>query len=110
VEYIDGVQPQPEGLITCAGGGSVLSTFVQNKEFYSGRDLYTLNPKDDLNIYHKLFCCQCIKANAYKYAYGRQANKTLRKLIIKLPVKSNGSPDWNYVERFVKSLPYSDKI
>ena len=42
VEPIDGIVPQPAGTITCAAGGSVLSTFVQTRDFYSGRDLYLL--------------------------------------------------------------------
>lgn len=45
VEPIDGIVPQPAGTITCAAGGSVLSTFVQTRDFYSGRDLYLLLPK-----------------------------------------------------------------
>lgn len=110
VQLIDGIKPQEAGLITCAGGGSVLSTFVQNEEFYSGRDLYILKPKQSLNIYQKLFCCQCIEINAYKYAYGRQANKTLKTLRIKLPAKFDGTPDWDYMEQYIKSLHYSDKI
>jgi len=110
VRLLSDVEPQPAGLITCAGGGSVLSTFVQRDKFYSGRDLYTLDSKENLNIYQKLFCCQCIKINAYKYAYGRQANKTLRALIIKLPTSDNKKPDWDYMEKYMKSLPYSDRI
>lgn len=42
VRKIDSVNVQKAGLITVAGGGSVLSTFVQPDDFYSGRDLYTL--------------------------------------------------------------------
>ncbi|MDR2537289.1 MAG: restriction endonuclease subunit S [Treponema sp.] len=75
--------PQPAGVLTCAGGGSVLSTFVQTEPFYSGRDLYILAPKNEMRLEEKLFYCHCIKMNAYRYRYGRQANKTLKD--IKLP-------------------------
>lgn len=89
VRLIDGIEPQPAGILSCAGGGSVLSTFVQLEPFYSGRDLYVLIPKNEMTLQEKLYWCMCIKANAYKYTYGRQANKTLKD--IELP---NTIPEW----------------
>lgn len=77
VKSIKGKKPQPAGVITCAAGGSVLSTFLQIRPFYSGRDLYVLYPKKEMTLNEKLFYCMCIQKNAYKYSYGRQANKTL---------------------------------
>ncbi|MDR0526861.1 MAG: restriction endonuclease subunit S [Spirochaetaceae bacterium] len=88
VKPIENKPPQPAGVLTCASGGSVLSTFVQIEPFYSGRDLYVLTPKSDMRLEEKLFYCHCIKMNAYRYRYGRQANKTLKD--IKLP----DLPDW----------------
>ena len=88
VKPIPGKEPQPAGILTCAGGGSVLSTFVQDKPFYSGRDLYLLIPKKEMSLEEKLFYCHAIKMNAYRYSYGRQANRTLKN--INLPPL----PDW----------------
>ncbi|MEG2015920.1 MAG: restriction endonuclease subunit S [Oscillospiraceae bacterium] len=110
VKRIDGIRPQAAGILTCAGGGSVLSTFIQNREFYSGRDLYLLIPKYEMSIYAKLFCRTIIEANKYRFSYGRQANKSIPTLKIKLPVKNDGTPDFNYMENYIKSLPYSDRI
>lgn len=110
VKKIEGIEPQEAGIITVAGGGSsVLSTFVQKKPFYSGRDLYLLIPRYAMSIYTKQFICTIIMANKYKYSYGRQANKTLSKLIIELPSKDK-KPDFEYMESYVKKLPLSDKI
>ena len=91
VKQIDGVEPQPAGTLSCAGGGSVLETFVQIKPYYSGRDLYVLTPKEEMTLSEKLYYCMCIRANAYRYSYGRQANKTLR--YIELP---DTIPQWVY--------------
>lgn len=91
VRKIYGIEPQPAGILSCAGGGSVLSTFVQTQPFYSGRDLYTLTPKKEMPLHEKLYWCMCIRANAYKYTYGRQANKTLKD--IELPYSV---PEWVY--------------
>ncbi|MBQ9238573.1 MAG: restriction endonuclease subunit S [Treponema sp.] len=93
VKRIDGLIPQKAGLISCASGGSVLSTFVQTRDFYSGRDLYVLTPKKEMTLSEKFFYCMCIQKNAYRYQYGRQANKTLK--YIELP---DSIPEYVYTK------------
>lgn len=124
---IENVIPQKAGLISVAGGGSVLSTFIQPEPFYSGRDLYTLEAKDNISFEAKMFIITIIKANKYKYSYGRQANKTLPYLELMLPVVKDDKnapiidktckysdegyvPDWQFMEDYIKSLPYGDRI
>lgn len=109
VKAVEGKAPQKAGLITVAGGGSVLSSFLQDDEFYSGRDLYTLDSKDEIDKYAKLFILTLIRREKYKYSYGRQANKTLPSIEIRLPVK-NGKPDYAFMSNYIKSLPYADRI
>lgn len=104
VVTIDGVIPQKAGLISVAGGGSVLSTFLQSEPFYSGRDLYTLEAKNDISDEAKMFVITVIEQNKYRYSYGRQANKTLPDLELKLPVTKEHKPDWQFMEDFIKSL------
>lgn len=104
VSKIEDVTPQKPGLISVAGGGSVLSTFLQNEPFYSGRDLYTLEAKDNISDEAKMFIITVIEQNKYKYSYGRQANKTLPELLLKLPVDSMGKPDYQFMEQYIKSL------
>lgn len=123
VKKIEGVNVQKAGLITVAGGGSVLSTFVQPEEFYSGRDLYTLEVKTDVSDEVKHFLVTIIRLNKYKYNYGRQANKTLPLLKLELPIQHNTDgtpyidvnkkysddgyvPDWHFMEDYIKSLHY----
>lgn len=110
VVRIDDVTPQKAGLISVAGGGSVLSTFLQTEPFYSGRDLYTLDSKDNISNAAKMFIITIIEQNKYKYSYGRQANKTLPDLLLKLPVDSKGKPDYKFMENYIKSLPYGDRL
>ena len=104
VKPVDGKDPQPAGIITCAGGGSVLSTFLQEEPFYSGRDLYLLIPLQPMSKLAKLFCITVIKANKYRYSYGRQANVTLPFFELMLPVDSEGNPDFLYMEAYMKTL------
>lgn len=110
VKPVNGKEPQPAGLITCAGGGSVLSTFLQEEPFYSGRDLYLLIPLYPMSKLAKLFCITVLKANKYRYSYGRQANITLPYLELMLPVNAEGAPDFDFMENYMKSLPYGDRI
>ena len=113
VQTIDSVIPQEAGLISVAGGGSVLSTFLQNEPFYSGRDLYTLEAKNKISDEAKMFIITVIEQNKYKYSYGRQANKTLPDLILKLPINNKGDPDYEFMEKYIKSLhnkPITTKI
>ena len=127
VKPVWGKIPQKAGTITCAGGGSVLSTFVQNRDFYSGRDLYLLHTKEPLSLQAKLFLVTIISQNQYRYSYGRQANITMPSLPLKLPIKrrTDGQPvidpdckysekgylpDWKFMESYINSLPYSDKL
>ena len=76
------IDPNPAHTLSVAAGGSVLATFYQPFPYYSGRDLYVLIPLGEKNIIEMIFYAQCISANKYKYNYGRQANKTLRDIMI----------------------------
>lgn len=91
VEKIESLQPNPRHTISVAGSGSVLSCFYQGEPYYSGRDLFYLLPKIELSIKEMLYYCYAINSNAYKYNYGRQANKTLGEILI--PDVEN-IPEW----------------
>lgn len=81
--------PFPAGYITVALGGSVLSSFVQIKPFYTAFHVMVLEPKHEMTFNEKLYYCMCIQNNAYRYSYGRQANKTLKNIVIPDDV-----PEW----------------
>ena len=82
VAPVAGLEPIPSGVLTVAGGGSVLETFLQPEPFYSGRDLYYLTPLHPMSDKVKLFYAHCIRSNKYRYSYGRQANKTLKGILL----------------------------
>jgi hypothetical protein len=82
VKPVDGLEPIEGGVLTVAGSGSVLETFLQSEPFYSGFHLFYLRPKVDMTVEQKLFFCMCIRQNKFRYNYGRQANKTLRDILI----------------------------
>ncbi len=82
VKIIPTEKPFPAGLLTVAVGGSVLETFLQQSPFYTGFHVMVLTPKIKMSTSVKLYYCHCIRANQYKYSYGRQANATLPDLPI----------------------------
>ncbi len=84
VKRISNINPNPAHTISVAVSGSVLSSFYQDKEYYSGRDLYYLKPKRKMSKEEMIFYAHCIKANKYKYNYGRAANKTLKDILLPL--------------------------
>ena len=83
------IKPFAEGYVTVALGGSVLSAFVQKKPFYTAFHIMVLKPNKEMTLQEKLYYCMCITSNAYRYSYGRQANKTLKD--IELP---EVIPEW----------------
>ncbi len=83
VKRVENVEPFPKGLITVAGSGnSVLESFIQPLPFYTGYHVFVLKPKEEFSHLQKLFYCYCIRQNQYKYNFGRQANKTLKNILI----------------------------
>lgn len=91
VKPVDGLEPLAAGTISVAGGGSVMASFLQAEPYYSGRDLYYLQAKQDLTVNEKLYYCTCLRANKYRFNYGRQANRTLKDLKIPAP---DEFPSW----------------
>lgn len=72
--------------------------------------MYLLIPLQPMSKLAKLFCITVLKANKYRYSYGRQANITLPHLELMLPAAANGQPDFVFMENYIKSLPYGDRI
>ena len=66
---------------------------------------------EKFNEFIALFFIPILNANMFRFSYGRSANPNhIENLMIKLPADSNGQPDWEYMENYIKSLPYSKYI
>jgi len=86
--------------------------FYRGYEFACDDNILVLAPLfDGANQFNMLFLATVISADKYRYAYGRQyRQKDFREHVIQLPANENGEPDWDFMEQYVKSLPYSDRI
>lgn len=90
------------------------NAFYREKPFYAvshGR-INVLTPKIDLNKFHLLYICTLLNYEQFRFSYGRAVySNVAKKMLIEIPVKDdNISPDWDYIEDFIKQLPYADKI
>ena len=51
------------------------------------------------------------KTEQYRYSYGRAfLIDRIKETVLKLPVSKNGEPDWFFMEKFIRSLPYGDRL
>lgn len=82
VERNVSISENPANTISVAVSGSVLATFLQPEPYYTGFHILVLTPKSKMTPTELIYYCICIKSNRYKYNYGRQANKTLKALMI----------------------------
>ncbi|RKI64562.1 hypothetical protein D7X55_17775 [Corallococcus sp. AB049A] len=93
VEMIPDIAPFDAGLITVAlGGTKLLSSFVQERPFYTAQNVAVLRPKKAMTFAEAVYYCVCIRHNRFRYsAFGREANRTLKTL--EVPAR-NAVPTW----------------
>lgn len=99
--------------ITVNYNGSVGEAFYQSEPFWASDDVNVLYAKDfwEMNKYIAMFLITVIKANKYRFGYGRKWTiEKMQETVIKLPSGTDGMPDFIYMEKYIKSLPYSDRI
>lgn len=70
-----------------------------------------LTPKFLMNDYVAMFLVAILNMEQYRYNYGRKCSQSrLKEAEIKLPATNKGYPDFAYIERYVKTLPYSANL
>lgn len=91
-------------------GDTTATCFYQNDKFITGDHIVILKAKW-LDQYTGLFIKTILEKERYKYNYGRAFKMELiKKTIIKLPINETNMPDWDFIRKYIKSLPYGDKI
>ena len=91
----------------CITVGHLGDCFYQEKDF-SGSNVTALIPKFELTKERAMFLIALLNANKFKYNYGRVIGITrLKGEQISLPVDENGQPNWQLMEDYINSLPYS---
>jgi hypothetical protein len=111
-KYVDDEPTLPGNTITVARNGSVCCAFYQPIPYCaSPDDIRVFEPKFVLNKYLAQFIIPVIEKEKFRYAYGRKfGTKRMNATKIKLPITSSGTPDWQFMEDYIKSLNYSNNI
>lgn len=96
--------------ITVSMVGTNVALYQEN-DFQASQNIAILR-KSGMTKAIALFICSMINFEmALKYSYGRTVGKTnIERMILKLPVTSIGEPDWEFMENYIKSLPYGDRL
>ncbi len=106
VRRIKKIEPYEPGNMTLSLGGAYLgSCFIQNEPFYTSQNVVVLMPLDNISFYAKMFISVAIfkeSQNNYR-AFIKELNAHIKRdFQIKLPVKQNGKPDYEYMENYIE--------
>ena len=110
--------------------GSVGEAYYHAQPFFASEKIVTATFKNhSMTPYSAMFITTLIMKEKYRFSYGRKwtVEASMKSSIIKLPVQENADgtplidttyeyssdgyvPDWLFMENYIKSLPYSDRI
>lgn len=115
--------------ISLSYNGSVGEAFYQREPYWATDDVNALYSKcSKFNMAIGLFFVTIIRLEKYKFSYGRKWTlENMNNTNIKLPIQRNKQgepiiddshtysergyiPDWQFMEDYINSLPYSDRI
>ena len=92
------------------GQGSAGYAIYLDKDFIGATSL-NLGYANWINPFTAQFVTTVLCQEYDKYSFGRSwTGDRLKDTIIKLPVDENGNPDWQFMENYIKSLPYGDRL
>lgn len=108
-------------------GDTTATCFYQDEEFIAGDHMVVIRA-DWLNPFTGLFVTTLLSCEAYRYSYGRAfIMNSIKATTLKLPVQRDSIgvpivdpsrrfhtegylPDWEFMENYIRSLPYGDRI
>lgn len=108
-------------------GDTTATCFYQEEDFVAGDHMVVVRA-EWMNKFNGLFIVSILQNEQYKYSYGRAfLIERIEETVIKLPVKHNADrtifiddehtyseegyvPDWQFMEDYIKSLPYGDRL
>lgn len=99
------------GTISVCYNGSIGEAFYQEVPYWATDDVNVLKPHFALNKYSAIFFATVIKNESVKYTFSNKWTKEImEKSLIMLPATKQGVPDYGFMEKYIKSLPYSEFI
>lgn len=107
--HIEAKPFHPANTLTVARDGSVAECFFQPEPFCATTNISVLAPRDfTLNPARAAFLATLVKLEKPRYNYGRKFRPDLLSATaLRLPVTADGSVDWEWIDSFMDTLPYS---
>lgn len=102
----------PPNAVCVTNNGSVGYAYYQPTQFTCSHDVNPLYRKDGkFNALTGLFVATVIMHDRYRWEYGRKWRPIrMEHSTIDLPATADGKPDWQFMEDYIKSLPYGDRL
>lgn len=92
-------------------GNSVGIAFYQDQPFFASDDVQVLVPKEEVSRWSLLFVASLIRFERARFSYGYKWNMArMRKTAIRLPASDAGQPDWEFMDSFMRGLPFSAAV
>jgi Type I restriction modification DNA specificity domain len=92
-------------------GNGVAEAYYQDEPFCCTDDVNVLYPRFQLNWKRALFITTLIRLEKFRFSYGRKWNlERMCASTVRLPTAQNGEPDWNFIEEYIASLPFSSQV
>jgi restriction endonuclease S subunit len=101
------------GNVLTIDSATIGHTTYQEQNFSASDHVEKLIPinSNNFNKYIALFFKTILNKEQYRYAYGRKFNQTrIKETVINIPVNDSNQPDWQFMEYYIKSLPYSKSL
>ena len=92
-------------LTVCYNGSDIGRTFYQSEPYWATDDVNVLYPKFKMSENIALFFAPIIKCVGGLHEYDDKWKlEDMKKDLIKLPVKADGSPDFDYMESYIREI------
>lgn len=92
-------------------GDTTSTIFYQQSDFVTGPHIIVIRA-EWFNVYTASFLISLLNMEKYRYpVFGRAFSKELiQETVLPLPVNEKGELDYEFMERYIQSLPYSSNI
>ena len=111
VMYDEGLVSRGNCIVFIGDGEGSIGFHTYQPVDFIGSTTLTAGYSLHLNKYTALFLVTVLDKERYRYSFGRKYGLSeIKGKKIKLPATADGSPDWQFMEEYIKSLPYSRGI
>ena len=111
-DYKESKKYHSGNVLTVSANGACMDTFYQPNDFISCGDVNVLYPiYEGFNQYIAMFLIPILELHKFRFGYGRKSNlERIKQITIKIPITNTKEPDYEFMEEYIKTLPYSKHI